>query len=46
VNGETIHHSYPSSAATPLAPAAVTAKYLVGDVIGDGNFAVVRRYDF
>ncbi len=34
--------TYPTPPGSQLAPPEVLAKYLVGDIIGDGNFAVVR----
>lgn len=35
-------HNVPSQSEA-LAPSVITEKYLVGDIIGDGNFAVVRK---
>ena len=43
-NGNVAHHPHPHHPSPQAAyPSNVAAKYVIGDIIGDGNFAVVRR---
>ena len=41
-NGNAAHHHHHASPQAAY-PSNVAAKYVIGDIIGDGNFAVVRR---